>query len=90
MLLESWIDALGNFKRKIAVQVKVVALGIRDTLAKASCIRAVKSTELCFCQEVVRLRDVKDIGSNIVRNCRWLCLVLVESCLFQRTQTTNV
>lgn len=61
---------MGNFRRKIHVLVKVVALGIRDMLAKAFCIRAVKPIGLGFSQEVVRMRDVTGIGSNIVRNCR--------------------
>lgn len=42
MFLESWIAALGNCRRKIPILVEEVALGIRDTLAKALGIRAVK------------------------------------------------
>lgn len=87
MFFESWIDALGNFRRKKSVLVKVLALGIRDMLAKVICIRTVKLIGLGFSQEVMRMGDVTDIESDIVRNCRWLCLVLVESCLFQRSQT---
>lgn len=84
---ERWIDALGNFRRQNPVLVKVFALEIRDMLAKAMCIGAVKQIGLGFNQEVVTMGNVTDIESNVGRNYRWLCLVLVESCLFQRAQT---
>lgn len=40
-------------KKKNPVLVKVVALRIRDTLAKALCIRAIKPIGLSFSQEVM-------------------------------------
>lgn len=74
---------MGNFRgERKTVLVKVHVLGIRDMLAKAVRIRPVKPAGLGFSQEVVRMRGVTDIASDIVRNCRWFCLVLVESCLF--------
>ena len=42
MFSGSWIDALGDFRRRQPVLMKVFALEITDMLVKGMCIRAVK------------------------------------------------
>lgn len=84
MFSGSWIDALGDFRRRQPVLMKVFALEITDMLAKGMCVRAVKWTGLGFSQDMARIRNVTDTESDAVRNCRWFCLVLVESCFSKR------